>query len=166
MKVLIRIRQHILVVLITALIIITAIGLSFVIYDYYFSNNIVITVQNIDQNVHRFCTEEALVCPDGSSVYRVGDECVFSPCSVRTTDNRDGGLDTIDTIDTIATYSGVLVFEKNQLFLSMDDPNHYKMPITLMSAEPGYDLIGGLVTVTGTFHEGNRLYVSHIYLKD
>lgn len=39
------------------------------------------------------CTMEALVCPDGTSVGRVGPDCAFAPCPGTTddTDTTDGG---------------------------------------------------------------------------
>ena len=30
------------------------------------------------------CTQEALICPDGSSVGRIGQNCTFAPCPVVT----------------------------------------------------------------------------------
>jgi hypothetical protein len=46
--------------------------------------------RSVSQEPSRACTMEAKVCPDGSSVGRVGPNCEFAPCPSGTPKGREG----------------------------------------------------------------------------
>ena len=93
------------------------------------------------------CTDEALLCPDGSAVARQGPSCTFAKCP------------------NMPAYTGELSKDSSgyRLFVLTPDSTmqgvSYAMPLLVASstAEP---LLGQRVTVSGTFMEGNTLQVS------
>lgn len=41
---------------------------------------LIIMLSGCAKEINNACTEEALLCPDGSAVSRTGPDCAFSPC--------------------------------------------------------------------------------------
>ena len=91
------------------------------------------------------CTDEALLCPDGSGVGRTGPMCSFAPCGA------------------LASATGTLVSTSAGYFLSMTAPDAgYTLPLF---APPNIDLasrVGSVVTVHGAFQAGNRYFVESL----
>lgn len=96
------------------------------------------------------CTEEALMCPDGSGVGRTGPSCAFAPCPAM--DHVDGVLER--TNDGFRLVLGAPVVPGMEV--------SYTMPVEVGDAGTVAALIGKKVRATGTFREGNTLLVSHI----
>lgn len=99
------------------------------------------------------CTMEALICPDGSGVGRIGPKCEFSPCP-----NQD-------------SFKGELTLQGGDYRLIIESPegsfgSTFALPVDL-SQVSGYEgFIGKLVTVKGTFTSGVNLKVSTISVVD
>lgn len=72
------------------------------------------------------CTLDAKVCPDGTSVGRVGPDCEFTPCPREQT--------TIDPIENWKTYSN------SEIFLELKYPQNWK--ITIFANNPKMILVG------------------------
>lgn len=96
------------------------------------------------------CTEEALLCPDGSAVGRSGPECRFTPCPNQ------------------PSFTGELREEDGGYKLIVAAPDRsfgevsYSLPIKLIVDDTVRSLVGTQVTAVGTFHEGNTLYVERL----
>jgi len=95
------------------------------------------------------CTEEALLCPDGSYVGRTGEQCVFKACP-----NQD-------------SFTGTLRQDANGFALIMGSPEGgagvaYVMPLTAKTNNIDGQLAGRNVRVYGTFTEGISLAVDRL----
>lgn len=95
------------------------------------------------------CTDEALMCPDGSGVGRSGPQCTFSPCT-----DHD-------------SFTGVVDSSGDVYRLLMPAPSNGNGATYVLSLDPSaapisQSLVGKRVTVTGHFTEGNTLKLSHI----
>ncbi len=94
------------------------------------------------------CTQEALLCPDGSYVARHGAQCAFDACPA-------------------GTFSGELRQAENGFKLIMESPAEgtevtYALPLRIDPAEAPLELVGQKVDVSGTFTEGNTLQVEQL----
>ncbi len=99
------------------------------------------------------CTEDALMCPDGSYVGRTGPSCAFLACPDQT------------------SFEGVLEQTENGFRLIMETPDvttgaTYVMPLELKVSNALADIIGTRVVVFGTFSEGNTLVVDRLEAKE
>lgn len=98
------------------------------------------------------CTEEALMCPDGSLVERTGPECAFVACS-----NAD-------------SYTGKLVQQGEDFFLVIAAPKEslkevtYALPLHNKTKTSLESFLGKQVVVSGVFSAGNMLEVQSIKL--
>jgi len=96
------------------------------------------------------CTEEALMCPDGSSVGREGASCAFSPCP-----------------DT-GSFAGELRAQGGEYRLvisapeSMSNNATYALPLSFLSTPPPGEFIGKKVIVRGSFASGALFAVSSL----
>ena len=67
------------------------------------------------------CTMEALLCPDGSSVGRVGPNCEFAPCPTPEVGTGEGSAP--DDVEVqIAAKSNLIVLSKPELFEIITSP--------------------------------------------
>jgi hypothetical protein len=97
------------------------------------------------------CTEEALICPDGSGVGRSGPSCLFAPCP------------------TTGELVGELIRDAQGARLAIFSPEGvgtgvtYAVPLVLGDGvELGDAMVGKMVTLSGTFSEGNTFVVKRI----
>lgn len=94
------------------------------------------------------CTEEALMCPDGSGVGRTGSECRFSPCP-----------------NAAESYVGELIQQGGDFFLviaaSEGSPFevNYALPLKFRISNAVQDMVGRTLVVKGNFTEGATLEV-------
>lgn len=101
------------------------------------------------------CTQEALLCPDGTGVGRTGDECSFSPCP----SNEEGLV-------------GELRFQNDSFSLIIPSPLSagqevtYVVPLAITSEIDTTLFVGELVNVKGVYTEGNTFLVSAIEKAD
>jgi hypothetical protein len=100
----------------------------------------------------RGCTEEALLCPDGSGVGRTGPECRFSPCP-----------------NTAESYVGHLRQDGGKFFLDIETPGAvyrsvFSMPLTFRISNAVQDLVGKKIRAYGTFSEGSTLQAETLEL--
>lgn len=96
-----------------------------------------------------FCTQDALLCYDGSFVGRSGPDCAFSPCP-----NRDA-------------ITGILEQTPDGLRLVVVAPSEaigvsYFIPLQVNITNAIADLVGERVVVRGEFETGNVLKVENI----
>ena len=99
------------------------------------------------QTTETACTEEALMCPDGSAVGRSGPECVFSACT------NPGSF----TGQLAQSPDGAYYLHMKSVLPEAKEP--YIMPLDFAAANAlGYaDIVGQEVTVSGSFINGNTL---------
>ncbi|KKS28670.1 MAG: hypothetical protein UV60_C0035G0004 [Parcubacteria group bacterium GW2011_GWA2_43_11] len=94
------------------------------------------------------CTEEAMICPDGTGVGRTGALCEFTPCP-----NQE-------------SFTGELIAQGDQYVLSVASPLTgmgevtYALPLIVSDVTEAEALLGNIVTVTGSFTTGNSLRVT------
>ncbi len=98
-----------------------------------------------------FCTQEALLCPDGSYVGRHGSQCAFNSCpnagSLTGKLNKTAG---------------------NDFQLIMESPDTsgmeitYALPLEIKNSNASGQLIGKKVEVFGVFGEGNNFKVDRL----
>jgi hypothetical protein len=98
-----------------------------------------------------FCTEEALLCPDGSGVGRQGPNCAFAACP-----NQE-------------SFTGELVQDSNGFRLIISAPDNspqevtYALPLTREVSNVTWgDFVGKRVVVQGLFTVGNTYSVATI----
>lgn len=107
----------------------------------------------VDDNQGVACTEEALMCPDGSGVGRTGTECKFSPCP-----------------NSAEEYTGKLLKNGENFFLvigaSENSPFevNYALPLKFRVSNAVADLVDKQVTARGKFIEGATLEVETMEL--
>lgn len=99
------------------------------------------------------CTEEALICPDGTGVGRSGPQCAFSPCASK-------GPFTGELAKDSAGYRLIVASPE-----SIPGGAAYAMPL-VASDEQAQALLGSTVTVNGTFTTGSTLHVDSIQKAD
>lgn len=98
---------------------------------------------NIDLPNNTACTEEALMCPDGSGVGRTGPECKFSPCP-----------------NTAESYTGTLLQQGGDFFLVIAASEkssfevNFALPLKIKISNILGQLVGQQVSVKGKFIEG------------
>jgi hypothetical protein len=95
------------------------------------------------------CTQEALICPDGSGVGREGPQCEFSACVGN------------------GPYVGVLEQSSDGLRLVMEPenesvPQEYVLPIEIKITNALKDLVETRVSVIGAFTVGNTFQVESL----
>ena len=97
------------------------------------------------------CTQEALLCPDGSYVGRSGAECKFAACPNQ------------------PSFTGILKQNNSGFFLIFDSPETgggggvaYAMPLVLKVSNVVGQLVGQKVRVFGTFTDGVTLSVDRL----
>lgn len=96
------------------------------------------------------CTDEALVCPDGTGVGRSGSACTFTPCP------------------SAGSMTGVYMSDAQGVRLSVAAPVGvgigvaYVVPLDLSSLSIDGKLIGTTVTFQGSFTQGNTFHVTSI----
>jgi hypothetical protein len=94
------------------------------------------------------CTQEALMCPDGTSVGRSGPQCAFATCAT-----------------TTKTFEGKLTQQDQTFMLVISAPDtstqevSYAMPLEIKVSNVIGQLIGQHVRVTGSFVSGNTFAV-------
>jgi hypothetical protein len=114
---------------------------------YYFSQGK--TARPVEEE-NWVCTQEALICPDGSGVGRTGKECKFNACPNH------------------ASFKGVLRQDQNGFNLLMEAPLHggietsYVMPLEIKVSNVLGQMVGKKVEVFGNFREGNTLVVDRL----
>lgn len=104
------------------------------------------------------CTQEALMCPDGSGVGRQGPKCEFAPCPNQ--DSFTGRLEQLGSgffliISELPGSSAEEITYSLPLHLSLVSTNKPLSDWATKNAE---------VTITGTFKTGNFLEVQTINL--
>jgi hypothetical protein len=133
------------------------------------------------QNNQVACTQEAMVCPDGSAVGRVGPRCEFAPCP--TAGAPDNSLPNGEVVQyrTIAITSGVGMGAKdasNFTVISQSEYNNLKTTLTgspdlkidlpevdfskemVIAVLQGQRNTGGYsIEVTNVIKESKKLYV-------
>ena len=102
-----------------------------------------------DNNGIVACTEEALLCPDGSYVARSGARCQFESCP------------------NMGWIEGALNQDKGNFYLIIDSPEKwrevsYYLPLKLKSNDLLSQIIDKNVQVVGTFESGNTLFVNYM----
>ena len=96
------------------------------------------------------CTDEALICPDGTGVGRNGPTCTLTPCP------------------STGSITGVYMSSAEGARLAVAAPAGvesgaaYAVPLDLSSLSVDEKLIGTTVTFQGGFTEGNTFHVSGI----
>lgn len=95
------------------------------------------------------CTQEALLCPDGSAVGRSGPSCAFAPCPAK--EKLIGVLARTD-----AGFSLSLLNQRLEPGIPMT------IPLILRVSNALRDLEGKRVVVTGTFTEGTTYAVESL----
>ena len=95
------------------------------------------------------CTEEALMCPDGSGVGRTGPKCTFAPCA----DHE--------------AFTGIFDSTNGVYRLLMETPDSvfgatYVLSLDMNTIPDPQALLGKRVQVKGHFTEGNTLQVQSI----
>ncbi len=97
------------------------------------------------------CTQEALLCPDGSYVARSGPECKFRACPNQ------------------LSFTGILRQNNSGFFLIFDSPETsgdggvaYAMPLILKDSNVAGQLVGQKVRVSGVFVDGVTLSVDRL----
>ncbi|MHB1316344.1 MAG: hypothetical protein ACYCZW_00620 [Minisyncoccota bacterium] len=96
------------------------------------------------------CTEEALMCPDGSFSVREGDMCLFRSCP------------TMDYVE------GILEQKNGEFRLLLDSPIKeggevsYIMPLNIKISNVLGQLVNKKVKAYGVFKQGNTLLVDHL----
>lgn len=96
------------------------------------------------------CTNEALICPDGTGVGRSGSACTFAPCP------------------STGSITGVYMNDAEGARLSVAAPKGvgsvaaHAVPLDLSSQSIDGKLIGTTVTLEGSFSQGNTFHVSGI----
>lgn len=94
-----------------------------------------------------FCTQEALLCPDGSYVARHGNKCAFDSCPNK------------------GPFEGRLKSDGSGFWLITDSPDKnsqgvaYAMPLEIKTSSASTELVGNKVKVFGVFGEGNTFKV-------
>ncbi len=117
---------------------------------YYSEKNTVNTPADTDEQV--FCTMDALMCPDGSGVGRVGPACAFQACPQQASfvgelQSTTGGFQ--------------LVFEPTDATMPMQE---YTMPLIVEDADAFKNFVGKRVVVRGTFTHGSTYNVESMEL--
>lgn len=94
------------------------------------------------------CTQEALMCPDGTSVGRSGPQCTFATCQT-----------------TTKTYEGKLTKQDQTFVLVIPAPAEstqevsYALPLEIKVSNVIGQLVGQQVRVSGSFVSGNTFAV-------
>ncbi|MFA5098927.1 MAG: hypothetical protein WC461_01760 [Candidatus Paceibacterota bacterium] len=97
-----------------------------------------------------FCTQEALICPDGSYVGRTGPKCEFKACPNQ------------------PSFTGILKQTGDGFFLILGSPENsggdvaYSMPLIIKVSNVVGQLINQKVQVFGNFTEGATLSVDRL----
>lgn len=97
-----------------------------------------------------FCTQEALICPDGSYVGKTGPKCEFKACPNQ------------------PSFVGILKQMGGEFFLIIGSPENsggdvaYSMPLILKVSNVVGQLVGQKVRVFGNFTEGAILSVDRL----
>lgn len=97
------------------------------------------------------CTQEALMCPDGTSVGRSGPQCAFATCTT-TTSSYEGKLTQQDGVFTL------VVAAPSQSTQEVT----YALPLELKVSNVVGQLVGQQVRVTGSFVSGNTFMVDSL----
>ncbi len=96
------------------------------------------------------CTEEALMCPDGSYVAREGNDCSFRMCPGS------------------GPFTGKLIQQGNGFFLVVGAPEDtteevsYSLPLTIKVSNALGTLVGKYVSAQGSFISGNTFEVTSL----
>ncbi len=96
------------------------------------------------------CTEEALICPDGTGVARSGTACTFTPCP------SPGSITGVYKSDAQGSRLAVAAPK------GVGSGAAYAVPLDLSSLSIDGKLIGSTVTLEGSFTQGNTFHVSGI----
>ena len=98
-----------------------------------------------------FCTEDALLCPDGSYVSREGEDCSFTACATKE-----------------SFFEGTLIQKEGSFVLLLPAPESarplttYEMPLQVNVSNALGQLVGKRVSVQGEFQIGNVFVVDQI----
>ncbi len=95
------------------------------------------------------CTQEALICPDGSSVGRSGLQCEFKPCS---------GVELTGTLQKSPT--GEWYLHTQSALPNAKEP--YIVPLKVELVNTSNVSVGAVATVKGQFTTGNIFAVSSV----
>lgn len=96
------------------------------------------------------CTEEALMCPDGSAVGRSGPECTFTACP-----NPGSFVGTMDQ-----PVPGSYYLRMNSVLPEAKEPYIMPLDFSLSSDSTFKDFLNTTIHVQGKFFQGNTLMVT------
>ncbi len=113
-----------------------------------------VQVPTVDEIPVIACTEEALVCPDGSGVGRQGTTCTFAPCPQQ------------------PSFTGMLVQQGDEYRLAIPAPLGvgtgvtYALPVIFSTNTDVVSMVGKEIQVLGAFTEGSLFTVASTTVVD